>query len=113
MYRLLQLYFYKALLPMIAVLGASLIAMMVVLLCISVIERGAGQPTVFDLDLQVFGNIPPDSPSALNRGYLMPHQSRYKSCAVDMLCYLFEVSPPTAIAQGRVVLWAWPELRGA
>ena len=46
--------------------------------------------------------------SALDRGYLMTHQSRYKSCAVDMLCYLFEVSPPTAIAMSRFVLWAFP-----
>ncbi len=62
---------------------------------------------------QGFGNSPPDSPSALNRGYLMTHQSRCKSCIVDVLRHLFELSPPAAIALGRAVLWAWPDYRKA
>ena len=38
--------------------------------------------------------------------------SSLKRALVTALSELFQVSPPTAITLGRVVLWAWSEFRG-
>lgn len=51
-------YLYKAVWPMLAVLGASLIALMIVLWGVSAIEAQKGHPGVFDVELRAFSDAP-------------------------------------------------------
>ena len=51
MFRLLQLFVYKAIWPMVAILGTSLITLYLVLWGVSVVEHRLGRPTVFEMQV--------------------------------------------------------------
>ena len=58
MFRLLQLFLYKAVWPMVAILGTSLTSLYLVLWGVSVVEHRLGRPTVFEMQVAALGDAP-------------------------------------------------------